>query len=84
MIVLLAAYHARSRWARGLLSAAIATCIATGVYSPRFPDSLACDGRSSGWQEASRSWPRDVVTYLPICPNGWTVKAYPRREPASP
>lgn len=79
-IVGLAFYRTRSRALRILLGGVLATCIATGLWSPRYPSDVACDGASSGWQAASRAWSRDAVGTLPSCPEGWSIEVYPRRS----
>jgi len=84
ILVLLAAQRAPSRPLRALFAATIATAIATGVWNPRHPEVLACDGRTSGYRAAARSWSGEGTALLPICPDGWRVKRHaPAREAGS-
>ncbi len=79
MIVMLAAQRARPGIPRRLLAGVVGVAIATGVWNPRQPEALECDGNSSGWQAAARGRLRDTVVRLPVCPPGWTVKIHPDR-----
>lgn len=80
MIVLLAGYRTRSKLVRLLLVAVLASCVFAGLRKPRFPEDLACDGASSGWQAAARAWSGDSVVQLPHCPPGWTIEIHPDRD----
>ena len=80
--LLMAAQRARLRAVRLLLACVVFTSVATGLWSPRFPAAVACDGDTSGYQIAVRAWTREAPERLPICPERITVKLYPPRTRA--